>query len=419
MLLLYRLLLPFVFLAALPGWLVKTARRGGWNAKLLERFGIYSGPAEFEPCGATHVHAVSVGETMLALKLIRAWSAMFPEETFVLSTGTPTGRAVAEQAALSNTRVAYQTFDIGLMVRAYLRRFEPRRIVLVEGEMWPNLMALCPRKGIPVSLVNARMSPRSARRYRRFAKVIRPVFSKLSLVCTQNPADNEIWHSLGVENVSATGSLKFDPGTDAPRQRTEFAEILTAFGKRPVVLAASTHPGEETHLANAIRAAAPHALPVIAPRHAERAADAAAQLTTAGFTVHRRSSAAPRPSISDHSTLLLIDTTGELRDWTAHADVVLIGKSFLSTGGQNPAEAILAGKPVVTGPHMENFQPLAATLVTCGGVLVAKDAAELRDCITQALDPTTGASLAASARQALDPHAGAVARIIREARAAD
>ncbi|MES2997147.1 MAG: glycosyltransferase N-terminal domain-containing protein [Verrucomicrobiota bacterium] len=408
----YQLLLKLLFPAAMPGWLWKTATRGGWNRKLAERFGIYHGPPDFEPCHATHVHAVSVGETILALKLIREWRAIDPSVAFVLAIGTPTGRAVAEDSALANVRVTYVPFDFKWMMRAYFRRFEPARIILVEGEAWPNLMHLAAARKIPVSLVNARMSLRSARGYRKFANLLRPVFSKLSLVCTQEPEDHDVWKLLGIapEKIVCTGSLKFDPaGSSVPQKHAEFAALISAFGKSTVVLAASTHAGEEVLLANAIDEAIPHALPIIAPRHAERAAEVSTALTAAGFDVYLRSSG----SLASVTTrpLLLIDTTGELRDWTAHADLVIIGKSFLSTGGQNPAEAILASKPVIIGPHMENFEPLVSRLVSSDGVIRA-ETGSIASAIRTALDPASAANLTHNARKLLDHHAGATRRII-------
>lgn len=411
---LYRLLLPVLFLAAFPGWLVKMLRRGGFGSGLAERLAIYRTPLEFEPCGAAHCHAISVGETLLALKLIREWRLAEPDRPFVIATGTATGHAVATAAGLAGVRVTYAPLDFRLCVRRYLGRFEPSQIVLIEGEVWPNLMLECHRRGIPTRLVNARMSPRSARRFRRFAPWLRPFYQNLGLVALQDAGDAEVWQHLGVppDRVVSPGSLKFDPGSGPrPPARPEFQALLDAFGRgRPVVLAASTHPGEETWIATAIREADPAALAVIVPRHAERRALVASELERAGRPVVLRSSFPARPPAAD--AVFVIDSTGELRDWTAHADVVVIGKSFLATGGQNPAEAVLAGKPLVTGPHMENFQPFAARLAAAGGCLVADDQSALADAIRGALRPATAAAMTRAASDLLEPHHGATRRII-------
>ena len=414
-LLIYRLLLPLMFLAAFPGWIVKMLRRGGFGTRLGERAAIYTLPRDFEPCGAVHVHAVSVGESLLALKLIREWLIREPAARFVLATGTATGHAVATAAAIPGLRVTYSPLDFRSMVRRYLKRFEPSKIVLIEGEAWPHLLLACRKRGIPVSLVNARMSPRSARRYRKFAAWVRPVFCMLDAVAVQEAEDAEIWRELGVapERIHHTGSLKFDPGSGIhPAKRPEFQQMIDAFGNgRPVVLAASTHAGEDVWIASAIREAAPDLLPVIVPRHAERRAEVRQELERAGFKVALRSESDSLTAATT-SDVLVIDSTGELRDWTAHADVVIIGKSFLATGGQNPAEAILAEKPLVFGPHMENFEPLASRLVASKGVLRAVDKTSLSQAIITALDPETAAAMTRHASQILARHEGATRRII-------
>jgi 3-deoxy-D-manno-octulosonic-acid transferase len=411
---LYRLILPLLFIAAFPGWIVKMLRRGGFGTHLGERAAIYTAPLEYEPCGTVHFHAVSVGESILALKLIREWLVREPERTFLLATGTATGHAVATAAKISGLRVTYSPLDFSSMVRRYLDRFEPSQIVLIEGEVWPNLLLECQRRGIPVRLVNARMSPRSARRFARFSEWLKPIYGLLDLVAIQETEDAGIWQSLGVapQNIHTTGSLKFDPGSGSPPAHlTEFQMMLDRFGSnRPVILAASTHAGEDVFIAQAIREADPTALAVLVPRHAERRSEVTSDLEKAGFMVKLRSSEIA--ASSDPRSVFLIDSTGELRDWTASADLVIIGKSFLSTGGQNPCEAIIAGKPVIFGPHMENFQPLAQRLVTRGGAICAEDSQALSQAILTALDPHTARIMTREASALLALHEGATQRIL-------
>ncbi len=415
-LLIYRFLLPLLFLTAFPGWIVKMLRRGGFGTRLGERAAIYSMESEFEPHGAVHIHAISVGEALLALKLIREWLKQEPERRFVLATGTATGHQVAASAAIANVRVTYAPLDFRFMVRRYLNRFEPEQIVLIEGEAWPHLLLACRRRGIPVSLVNARMSPRSARRYRKFATWLRPLFGMLDAVAIQEMEDSEIWHDLGVplERIHHTGSLKFDPAGGArPVRRPEFQEMLDAFGENLcVILAASTHTGEDAWITAAILNAAPDALPVIVPRHAERRDEVKTELERAGFDVVLRSRFQPPAATGDRRHVFVIDSTGELRDWTAHADVVIIGKSFLATGGQNPGEAIIAEKPVIFGPHMENFQLLADHLVAANGCIRALDENGLCEAIITALDPSKAETLTRNAARILQRHEGATKRII-------
>jgi 3-deoxy-D-manno-octulosonic-acid transferase len=415
-LLIYRLLLPLLFLTAFPGWIVKMLRRGGFGTRLGERAAVYSTEGEFEPHGAVHIHAISVGEALLALKLIREWLLQEPERRFVLATGTATGHQVAASAAIASVHVTYAPLDFRFMVRRYLNRFEPARIVLIEGEAWPHLLLGCRKRGIPVSLVNARMSPRSARRYRKFAAWLRPLFSMLDAVAIQETEDAEIWRELGVpqEHIHHTGSLKFDPAGGArPVRRPEFQEMLDAFGaNRRIILAASTHAGEDAWIARAVLAAAPDTLPVIVPRHAERREEVKAELERAGFDVVLRSRFHAPAANGDRRHVFVIDSTGELRDWTAHADVVIIGKSFLATGGQNPGEAMIAGKPVIFGPHMENFQPLADHLAAANGCIRALDENDVQKAIITALDPTKAEAMTRSAARILKRHEGATRRVI-------
>ena len=461
----YRLVLPLLFVAAFPGWVVKMLRRGGLRTRLGERAAIYGGVVKDEPRGAIHLHAVSVGEAMLALKLIREWQLRSPNQRFVLATGTATGHAVATAAKLPGLRVTYAPLDFPSMVRRYLKHFEPSQLVLVEGEAWPHLLLACRRRGIPVSLVNARLSPRSSARYLRFAAWVRPLFGLVDALAIQDPRDAAIWQRLGVDpgKIHLTGSLKIDPGSgQPPTYRPAFQSLLCALAgpgsTRPIILAASTHPGEEAWIAAAIRDAVPHALMLIVPRHAERRAQVKADLERCGFEVvlrstmpeEREESGRPvrfdpmstvfeetqhRAGCQDHSgggilpaailtfpagvspsdrplPCLVIDTTGELCDWTAHADVVIIGKSFLATGGQNPCEAILAAKPVICGPHMENFQPLAASLLTAHAAFTASDPASLSAAIRRALDPAEAHAVTTRATALLQPHHGATRRIV-------
>lgn len=412
----YRLFLPLLFLAAFPGWVLKMLRRGGGGTRLGERAAIYTTPLEYEPCGAVHFHAVSVGESLLAMKLIRAWLVREPERPFVLATGTATGHAVATEAKIPGLRVTYAPLDFRWMVRRYLDRFEPSQIVLIEGEVWPHILLACDRRKIPVRLVNARMSPRSARRFGRFAAWLRGIYRLLDAVAIQEPEDAAIWETLGLgkQKIHDTGSLKFDPeGGVRPQRQTEFQKMLDAFGEnRRVVLAASTHAGEDTLIAKAVHAADPEALVVIVPRHFERRLEVRADLERAGFPVIFRSSFSVLAASSHRRTVFVIDTTGELRDWTAHADVVVIGKSFLSSGGQNPCEAIVASKPVIVGPHMENFQPLARRLIASGGALRACGPQELSQAILTAFNREKARDMTRTASGLLDHHEGATERIL-------
>lgn len=410
----YNLLLPLLLVLALPGWIVKMMRRGGLGSGMLERLGIYRGESDYEPHGAVHIHAVSVGEAGIALKLIRLWQSREPEQRFVLAVGTATGHAVAREAGLPHVRVTYCPVDLPLSVRSYFSRFEPGQIVLIEAEVWPNLLRLAKKRGVPVHMVNARLSPRSERRYRKVQSLIRPVFAMLDGVAVQEKEDVQRFASaLGIDagKIHCTGSIKFDASLGSqPQKRAEFAAMLDAFGpQRPVILSASTHGEEDVMMAAAVRKAWPQALFVAVPRHAERREEVKKLLEKDGWEVVLRS--AFRAPVHAQQACLVIDSTGELRDWTAHASLVLIGKSFLGHGGQNPAEAIVAGIPFACGPQMQNFRPLIDRLIEAGGCFSCRDEKGLVEAIG-ALRDVNGSvpGMTSRAREVLGQHNGATMR---------
>lgn len=418
----YNILLPVFFVVAFPAWLLKMWKRGGCGTGLLERFAKFRVAASEEPKGVVYVHAVSVGEVLIAMKLIGTWLEKHPEEKFVLAATTSTGHAVAREKAPRSVRVIYSPLDFGWIVRAVFRRFRPQQVVLIEAEAWPNLLYVAHRQGIPVSMVNARLSRRSEARFRKFAALVHPLFKMIDLVCVQDDGDARRFESLGIgaEKIHTTGSIKFDPsGGPLPRRRDGFQAMLDDFagprpGRRPVVLAASTHAGEEKLLGQALLAAdgEPRPLWVVVPRHAERRAAVAADLQAVGFEVVLRSDY--HPPRDPASACLVIDSTGELRDWTAHADLVLIGKSWLGEGGQNPAEAITAGVPVFCGPNMGNFEPLVSMLKEAGGIRVLASADGLGRSVNELLqDPTMAAEMSQQAKIVLAHHNNAVEKTIK------
>ena len=391
---------PVVVVVAAPFWLLKMWRRGGRGSGLPERLGIYDRDPEFEKAGGVYLHAVSVGEVLLALKVMEKWR----EETgdhFVLVPTTATGMAVAREKAPEWVRVIYAPLDFGFLIRRVMKRFEPRLVVTVESELWPHLINETHRLGIPLGLLNARLSPRSARRLRKMRRVVSPFLALLDRVGVPEEGDLDRWAEIGVrrEALRCAGNVKFDPaGAALPRKRKEFAEMLSAFPAKPVGMAVSTFAGEEEYLEAAFREAGYQ--PVIVPRHAERRAEVVAALP--GPVVLRSRFRSP-----EGEATFVIDSTGELRDWTAHAEVAVIGKSFFEEGGQNPSEAILAGVPVICGPHMANFEPLVSELQEAGGIKMVAGRDELMAALRK-LDPEQPGA----ARRVLEKHQGAVARTV-------
>ncbi len=367
-LLIYNLFLPLFLLLSLPGYLIKMKKRGGWGTGLLERFGIYRRPKSEEPQDGLYIHAVSVGEVMIALKFIREWHKTHPEPV-VLATSTATGHEIIRKAALPHVRALYSPLDVPGLSGRCLARFKPKAVVLIEAELWPNFAEVCHRRRIPMLMLNARLSYRSEGRYRKVRGITSLLFSRLTALATQNENDKGRFAGIGVDEniITVTGSIKFDVLGDAPQgENAAFRAIADRLrGDSKIVLAASTHAGEEQLIAQAIRDAG--ACPLIVPRHAERRADVCRDLREAGFEPLLRT-AGELPAELPANACYVADTTGELRDWTALANVVVIGKSFLARGGQNPVEAIAAGIPVVTGPDMSNFADLVALLEQAGGI---------------------------------------------------
>ena len=412
----YNLLWPIGLLIFLPGYLVKMFRRGGYREKFGQRFGIYDRHlrARLYWKKPIWLHAVSVGEVMIALKLARQIRALQEDQHFVLTTTTTTGFAFANKNAPDWIDVMYSPLDFWPIMRRAYEAIKPRKILLVEAEIWPNMVAEARARKIPIALVNARLSPRSEKRFRTFRNFVAPTFRQLDLVCVQNAQDIAKWKQLGVEEtrIKRFGSIKYDP--EQTRIDPKLAPaVLAGFGleNRTVILGGSTHSGEEKILGEVFRALRRDfvdLLLVIAPRHTERTSAVLAELKEMDFQVALRSQS---PVVDPFLNCLLIDTTGELPHWYATATLVFVGKSLLARGGQNPAEAILAGKPVLFGPHMENFGALATTLVGQGGAVQVNSATELRRAMTQLLaDPEEREKIAETARQVLETHRGATAR---------
>lgn len=411
----YTLLYPFFLLVSLPGFFLKMQRRGGRMADIWERLSIFHVPLQQEPTGVIYVHAVSVGEVFIALKWIRTLRTEC-NLPVVLATSTATGLQVAKDTEIPNLRVLYSPVDIGWVVQRCMRRFSPRVVVLIEAELWPAQARICRRMGVPMVMLNARLSERSERRYASVRSITAPLFGHLSALASQNERDAGRFTRIGVPSsiIHTIGSIKFDIQSSGPCEpRQEFRDILHHLaGKRPVVLAASTHPGEELLIASASRKS--NAFTLIVPRHMERRDEVVRDLSSAGFSPILRSENAPLPENPSPDTCYIADTTGELREWTMLADIVIIGKSFLQIkGGQNPVEAISARRPVIVGPHMENFSDLVAQLQAVDGI-VSCTAGELPQKIADILaHPKQNAERSERAFLATRLHDGATLRSLR------
>ena len=414
----YNLLYPLGLFLFLPGQISKLLRRGNYRHKFGQRFGLYDRHvrARLVSHRCTWIHAVSVGEVAIALKLSAKMSELDPEFFCALTTTTTTGFAFATQEAGERMEVLYSPLDFWPIMRRAYAVIRPIRVILVEAEVWPNLAAEARSRGLPLSLVNARLSQRSERRFRRFLFLVGPTFRCLDLVCVQEPEDIERWIALGVarDRIHHVGSIKYDPAETKVNPELPL-QVLRSFGiegDRPILLGGSTHAGEEEILCEIfqrLRADFPAFTLIIAPRHVERAGEIRARLARRGLNVSLRSEAEmARPSPPD---CILLDSTGELQNWYAVATIVFVGKSLTARGGQNPVEPILAGKPVLFGPHMENFSALAQALVANEGAIQIRDPNSLQEKIAWLLrDRAAALRLVANAQSILARHSGATRR---------
>jgi len=414
--LIYNLLWPLGLLLFLPSYLAKMFRRGGYRKDFGQRLGFYSSEWRRRLHGKspTWIHAVSVGEVVIALKLAEQLRALRSNLKCVLTTTTTTGHALAQKSAPGWMDVLYAPLDFWPVMRRAFRVIAPQLIILIEAEVWPNLVAEATRRKIPIVLANARLSPRSERRFRRFKFFVRPIFRRLDLVCLPTAEDAERWKSLGAtaSQIHAVGNIKYDvceqPILSDAAQRFRETEINAT---RPILFGGSTHRGEEQILVDvfcALRPEFPNLFLILAPRHVERTNEVEAELRKRDLRSIRQTATGNRTQEPD---CLLIDTTGDLPGWYNVATIVFIGKSLTAHGGQNPVEAISARKPVIFGPHMENFASLAKQLITGGGALSVQNLQELIEHSRRLLrDPAQREELAANALRVIQPHRKSAAR---------
>jgi 3-deoxy-D-manno-octulosonic-acid transferase len=418
----YNLLWPIGLFFFLPGYFVKMIRRGGYREKFGQRLGMYDHElrVRLSKQKSTWLHAVSVGEVNIALKLANTLRVLEPDLHCVLTTTTTTGFSLANKNAPAWIEVVYTPLDYWPIMRRAFSVIRPERVLLVEAEVWPNLVSIAHASRVPTALVNARLSPRSEKRFRRFRFFVAPTFRLLDLVCAQEPEDIDRWIALGVrsDRVSAVGSIKYDPNGGDQNLEGAASSQQYRFGNAnrqdPVLFGGSTHRGEEEILATMflrLRQQFPSLRLFIAPRHVERLREIHSMLAALPLRVAPASEVVRQlPDESDVDCVLL-DTTGELRRWYPIATIVFIGKSLTAHGGQNPVEPILAGKPVVFGPHMENFAPLAKGLLLEKGAIQVGDIDSFERAIAELLrDNAARERLVQNAREVLSKHEGATAR---------
>jgi 3-deoxy-D-manno-octulosonic-acid transferase len=418
----YNLFWPIGLFFFLPGYFVKMIRRGGYREKFGQRLGIYDRElrVRLSKQKSTWLHAVSVGEVNIALKLASSLRALEPDLRCVLTTTTTTGFALANKNVPDWIDVMYTPLDYSPIMQRAFSVIRPTRILLIEAEVWPNLVALAHECRIPAILVNARLSPRSERRFRRFRFFVAPTFRLLDLVCAQEQDDVDRWVAIGVarDRIRAVGSIKYDPNGHNEKSEARVNKRPTSFSdadrRRPVLFGGSTHRGEEEILATIflrLRQQFSSLRLFIAPRHVERLREIRAQLTALPLRVALASEVVRQLPDESDADCIVLDTTGELQRWYAIATIVFMGKSLTAHGGQNPVEPIMVGKPVVFGPYMENFATLAKGLVSRKGAIQVHDIDSLERTIAWLLrDSEARQRLVQRAREVLSEHQGATAR---------
>ena len=384
-------------------------REPGYREHIGERFGLYGGePAQR---GAVWIHAVSAGETRAAAPLVARLEREQPGAPILLTAMTATGRDTGRQLYGNRVQQVFLPYDVPFAVDRFLARFAPRVGLLMETELWPNLVTRAAARGIPVHLVNARLSGRSADGYGRMGAFAREAFGALAGVAAQSTADANRLRALGAGDVEVTGNIKFDADVPAA-QRTLGSTLRARFGvDRPVFIAAATRDGEEALLLDAL-AAAPlpaNALTVIVPRHPQRFDAVADLLAHRGLAFVRRSADVDVPRATP---FVLGDSMGEMYAYYSAADVAFVGGSLLPLGGQNMIEPLAVGVPTLFGPHTFNFADTADHAVAAGAALRVDSAQSLVTAVQRLLqDPDRRAGMQAAASRFLAEHRGAVDRL--------
>jgi 3-deoxy-D-manno-octulosonic-acid transferase len=382
------------------------------SARVRERFGHVPAPAE--PV-AVWVHAVSVGETLAALPLIRALVAKHGPQRVLVTSGTPTGSERVRAALADSVLHCYAPYDLPHVIRRFLNRMQPRQVVIMETELWPCLYRGLARRRVPLLIANARLSPGSFRGYLRVRRFIGSVLGDVQFIAAQSAADAERFRALGASRVDVTGNIKFDIQPDAQQVSAGRAFAAGFAAGQPVWIAASTHEGEETAALQAHRqllAVLPQARLILVPRHPQRFVAVEQQLQRAGLRYTRRSRATEGGQ-AQYAQVLLGDSMGEMWFYLAMADLAFVGGSLAPVGGHNVLEPAALGLPVLFGPHMHNFIVARDQLLAAQGALQLADAHALSGAVSRLLqDAPERQRMGRAAQAALAANAGTLQRLL-------
>ncbi len=422
----YNILFSIAFILMLPYFFLRMRRRGGYRRHFMQRLGCYTPDVKrkLQQPGRIWMHAVSVGEVFVALRFMEEFRAHDPSCRFVLTVTTSTGHQVAEKYLQESDVLLYFPVDFPPIMNKVLCLIKPGCVLLVETELWPNLIRLARKRGIPVYLVNGRLSERSYKGYRKTGLFVRATLRQLNRLFIQDAAAAERFRALGAlpESVHVMGSAKYDTAVPAAAAEQYAAAVLAPLNWPPearLIVAGSTWPGEEAAMCSIYKTLRSKGMTVrliIAPRHVERSHEVIAALECSGLSYVRRSE--QQISTDGSHDVLLLDTTGELKYLYPCAAVTFIGKSLTQHGGQNPLEAAVYGKPVVVGPHMENFPVIVNEMCSSGGLIMVRDEQEAGVVIADLLEnEEMREEIGRKARDTIKRKAGAVNETVSQIRA--
>ncbi|HWK50102.1 MAG TPA: lipid IV(A) 3-deoxy-D-manno-octulosonic acid transferase [Steroidobacter sp.] len=399
---------------ALAGTALRGVRDPAYRDRLSERLGCTRVFAVAPGIRPLWIHAVSVGEVQAAAPLIRALLKKYPQHSLLITTATPTGAQRVQALFGESVRHAYLPYDLPGAVRRFLDRVQPVLAIVMEREIWPNLFGECERRRIPVLLASARISERSAVRHRKFAALFRDALSGNVTVAAQTSQDAERYRSIGAQRVLVTGNVKFD--IEVPQAAREAGETLRAaqFSNRPVWVAGSTHDGEEQQLLAAHRAVTTQrsdALLVLVPRHPNRFDAVRAWLKSEQIEFASRSR---NEAVSPATSVLLVDTLGELMMFYAAADIAFVGGSLIATvGGHNLLEPAVLERPILVGPHNFNAPDIAQRMMQSGAARQVSSAEQLAATILELVaDPAARADMGAKGNAIVTENRGALSRVM-------
>ena len=413
MIILYRFFLYLFLPVVLVRLLFRASRNNQYLNRISQRFGWRMGLEQVS--GGIWIHAVSVGEANAAIPLVKYLKSAYPDKPLLITTMTPTGADRVAKTFGDSVTHCYLPYDYPGAVKRFLAAAQPRLVMIMETEIWPNYIEHCHKSGIPMIYTNVRMSARSYNGYRRFHRLISQVLGKVDQFAVQSPADSERLVLLGArsDRVHTTGSIKFD--IELPASIIEASQsVRRNLGwDRPVWVAGSTHEGEESQILDAFMAAkkkCPDLLLVLVPRHPERFNTVSRLCTRFGCnTVQRTQFQAEIPAETD---VYLVDTMGELALFIAASDFTFVGGSLVPTGGHNVLEACAAGIAVIFGPHMFNFQEISAQVLSRGAGVQIMSAEELVDVVVKLIqDPVLRDQYGVQGKLFVEENRGALRKI--------